>query len=109
MDPLTVWLLVAGLAVTSFLPRGAFILLFARLELPHAAQRALRFVPAAVFAALVIPDIAFAGGALRLGLDNPKLLAALVAGPVAWRTRSTLATIVAGMAALHLAERLLSG
>jgi branched-subunit amino acid transport protein len=57
-----------------------------------------------VFAALVVPDIAFAGGTLALGLDNSKLLAALVAGPVAWRTRSTLPTIVAGMAALHLFE-----
>jgi branched-subunit amino acid transport protein len=107
MDPLTAWVLIAGLAVTSFVPRGSFILFLDRLPLPPAVQRALRFVPAAVFAALVIPDIAFAGGALRLGLDNPKLVAALVAGPVAWRTRNTLATIVAGMAALHLAERFL--
>ena len=107
MDPLTAWMLIGGLAVTSFVPRGSFILFLARLPLPGAAQRALRFVPAAVFAALVVPDIAFAGGALRLGLDNPKLIAALVAGPVAWRTRNTLATIVAGMAALHLADRFL--
>ena len=109
MDALTVWALIAGLAATSFLPRGSFILFLARLQLPPAVQRGLRFVPAAVFAALVIPDIAFAGGALRLGLDNPKLIAALVAGPVAWRTHSTLATIAAGMAALHVAERLLAG
>jgi branched-subunit amino acid transport protein len=107
MDPLTAWVLIAGLAVTSFVPRGSFILFLDRLPLPPAAQRALRFVPAAVFAALVIPDIAFAGGALRLGLDNPKLVAALIAGPVAWRTRNTLATIVTGMVALHLAERFL--
>jgi branched-subunit amino acid transport protein len=107
MDPLTAWLLIAGLAVTSFVPRGSFILFRARLPLPGTAQRALRFVPAAVFAALVVPDIAFAGGVLRLGLDNPKLIAALIAGPVAWRTRNTLATIAAGMAALHLADRFL--
>jgi branched-subunit amino acid transport protein len=108
MDPLTAWVLIAGIAVTSFVPRGAFILFLHRMPLPAGVQRALRFVPAAVFAALVIPDIAVAGGALRLGLDNPKLVAALVAGPVAWRTRNTLATIVAGMVALHLAERFLA-
>lgn len=107
MDPLTAWLLICGLAVTSFVPRGSFILFLQRLPLPAVVQRGMRFVPAAVFAALVIPDIAFAGGALRLGLENPKLIAVLVAGPVAWRTRNTLATIVAGMAALHLADRLL--
>ena len=108
MDPLTTGLLVAGLAAASFAPRAAFILFFARLPIPAAAQQGLRFVPAAVFAALVVPDIAFAGGELRLALDNPKLLAARVAGPVAWRTRNTLATILAGMAALHLAERFLA-
>lgn len=108
MDPLTTWLLIVGLAVSSFATRGAFILFLARLPIPAPVQRGLRFVPAAVFAALVVPDIAFAGGTLRLGFDNPKLLAALVAGPVAWRTRNTLATIVAGMGALHLAERFLA-
>lgn len=108
MDPLTTWLLIAGLAVSSFATRGAFILFLARLPIPAAVQRGLRFVPAAVFAALVMPDLAFAGGALRLGFDNPKLLAALVAGPVAWRTHNTLATILAGMVALHLAERFLA-
>ena len=108
MDPLTAWLLVAGLAATSFRPRGAFILFFSDLELPAAAQRGLRFVPAAVFAALVIPELAFAGNTLRIGLDNPKLVAGLVAGVVAWRTRNTLATIATGMLALHLAERFLA-
>lgn len=108
MDPLTTWLLIVGLAVSSFATRGAFILFLARLPIPAPVQRGLRFVPAAVFAALVVPDIAFAGGTLRLGFDNPKLLAALVAGPVAWRTRNTLATIVAGMVALHLAEQFLA-
>ncbi len=108
MDPLTTWLLILGIAATSFATRGSFILFLARLPIPPPVQRGLRFVPAAVFAALVIPDIAFAGGVLRLGMDNPKLLAALVAGPVAWRTRNTLATILAGMGALHLAERFLA-
>ena len=103
MDPLTAWLLIAGLAVSSFATRGAFILFLARLPIPAAVQRGLRFVPAAVFAALVVPDIAFAGGVLGLGIDNPKL----VAGPVAWRTRNTLATIATGMVTLHLAERFL--
>jgi branched-subunit amino acid transport protein len=107
MDPLTTWLLIAGLAASSLATRGAFTLFLARLPIPPPVQRGLRFVPAAVFAALVMPDIAFAGGVLRLGLDNPKLVAALVAGPVAWATRNTLATIVAGMIALHLAERFL--
>ena len=107
MDALTAWVLILGLAATSLGARGSFILFLTRFEVPRPVQRALRFVPAAVFTALLVPELVFAGGTLRLGLDNAKLLAALVAAPVAWRTRSTTATILVGMAALLLAERYL--
>jgi branched-subunit amino acid transport protein len=107
MDALTAWILIVGLAATSVATRGSFVLFLPRVELPRAVRRALRFVPAAVFTALVVPEIAFTGGSLRLGIDNPKLLAALVAAPIAWRTHSTTATILAGMAVLLLAERYL--
>jgi branched-subunit amino acid transport protein len=45
----TFWLLIFGLALTSFLPRASFILLFARWPVPGLVRRALRYVPAAVF------------------------------------------------------------
>jgi branched-subunit amino acid transport protein len=107
MDTLTAWALIAGLTATSIGTRGSFILFFARLEVPRAVQRGLRFVPAAVFTALLVPAVAFADGSLSLGLGNAKLVAALVAAPVAWWTRNTIVTILAGMAALHLAGRYL--
>jgi branched-subunit amino acid transport protein len=107
MDALTAWVLILGLAATSFGARGSFILFLTRFEVPRPVQRALRFVPAAVFTALLVPELVFPGGTLRLGLDNPKLLAALLAAPVAWRTHSTTATILVGMAALLAAERYL--
>jgi branched-subunit amino acid transport protein len=40
-------------------------------------------------------------GAVDIGPDNPRLLAGILAGAVAWRTRNTLLTIVSGMLALH--------
>ena len=36
------WLLVPALALTSFVPRASFILLFARWPVPAPVQRALR-------------------------------------------------------------------
>ena len=107
MDALTAWVLIVGLGATSLVTRGSFILFLTRFEVPRPVQRALRFVPPAVFTALLVPELVFAGGTVRLGLDNPKLLAALVAAPVAWRTKSTTATILVGMAAIHLVERFL--
>ena len=98
----TFWLLIVGLAVASFLPRASFILLFARWPVPAPLQRALRYVPAAVFSAILVPGLVLSQGKLDIALDNPRLLAGILAGVIAWRTRNTLITIVAGMFALHL-------
>lgn len=96
------WLLILGLALTSFIPRASFILLLARWPVPAPVQRALRYVPAAVFSAILVPELVLTSGSVHLGLDNPRLLAGVLAGVLAWRTHNTLLTIVAGMLALHL-------
>jgi branched-subunit amino acid transport protein len=98
----TFWLLIFGLALTSFLPRAAFITFLARWPVPALLQRALRYVPAAVFSAILVPELVLSAGSLHIGLDNPRLLAGILGAAIAWRTRNTLLTIVAGMLALHL-------
>jgi branched-subunit amino acid transport protein len=95
-------LLILGLALASFIPRASFILLFARWPVPALVRRALRFVPAAVFSAILVPQLVLTAGSMHIGLDNPRLLAGILAGAIAWRTRNTLLTIVTGMLALHL-------
>lgn len=102
MEPLHAWLLVMLLSAISFCTRGSFIVLLADAKLPPVLQRGLRYVPAAVFPALVLPDMAWLDGALDLSPSNPKLVAGIIAGVFAWRTRSTLGTIVVGMGMLHL-------
>lgn len=108
MDALTVTLLILGLAVVSFSTRASFILYFRDMRLPAYVQRALRFVPAAVFTGLVVPELLFVEGSLSLEPGNAKLWAGLVGGLVAWRTHSAVGTIVAGMVTLHLVRYLLA-
>jgi branched-subunit amino acid transport protein len=95
-------LLIAGLALTSFLPRASFIILFAHWPVPEVLRRGLRFVPAAVFSAILAPELLLTAGAIDISLHNPRLLAGILAAAVAWRTRNTLLTIAVGMPALHL-------
>ena len=71
------------------------------LERPLLA-RALRFVPAAMLTALIVPMVVAPGGAIEPA--SPRVLAALVAAAVAFRTRSTLATLAAGMLALWIIQ-----
>lgn len=102
-----IWALVVVIGVLTFLIRLSFIGLFGYLdEIPTRIKRVLRFVPAAVLAALVLPSfITLEPGAGGLAID--KLAAGLIAVGVAWRTESVLLTIGTGMATLWLVRFLL--
>ena len=101
-----IWALIVVVGAINFAARLSFIVLFARREMPPLLARALRHVPAAMLTAIVVPAIVFAApGELALGAGNVKLIAALVAGVVAWRWRNTLLTIAVGMGALWLLQR----
>jgi len=100
-----IWGLIAVIGALTFLIRLSFIGLFGYLdEIPGGIERALRFVPAAVLAALVLPSFVTleAGG---VAVDT--LAAGLVAGGIAWRTENVLMTIGSGMATLWLVRFLL--
>jgi branched-subunit amino acid transport protein len=100
MSTLMLWLTIAGAGAITFALRLSFIALLGRIEIPLFLGRALRFVPAAVLTAVVIPLLFYDNGALVVSLGNERLLAGLVAALIAWRTRSVLFTLGGGMAAL---------
>ena len=102
------WTLIAGIALVAFFTRAVFVLPGSRLRLPETAQRVLRYAPAAAIMAIVVPDLAMVHGAVSVSLENPRLVAGLVAFALAAGTRSILPTIVGGMLALT-AARLLAG
>lgn len=77
------------------------------LTLPPRVERALRFVPPAALAALIVPDLVGHNGALVLTLANPRLIAGVVALLVAWRTRNIAATLIIGMGLFWLLSYLL--
>jgi branched-subunit amino acid transport protein len=100
MSALALWLTIAGAGAVTFALRLSFIALVGRMGTPHFFGRALRFVPAAVLTAVVIPLLFYDNGALEVSLGNERLLAGLVAALIAWRTRSVLFTLGGGMATL---------
>ena len=107
MSTPTLWLTIAGVAAVTFALRISFIVLLGRLEIPPPfLQRTLRFVPAAVLTAVVIPLLLYADGSLELSLGNERLLAGLVAALICWRTRSVPLTLIGGMATLWMLQAL---
>lgn len=91
------WTLIVGMGIVAFLTRAIFILPGSHLRLPPTAERVLRYAPAAALMAIVVPDLASSHGVVSISIDNPRLVAGLVAFALAAATRSVLATIVGGM------------
>jgi branched-subunit amino acid transport protein len=100
MSTLALWLAIAGAGAVTFALRLSFIALVGRMGTPPFLGRALRFVPAAVLTAVVIPLLFYENGALEVSLGNGRLLAGVVAALIAWRTRNVLFTLGGGMATL---------
>ena len=99
------WTIIIVVGALNYLSRLSFIAIFARIEIPPTVARALRFVPAAMLTAIIVPAVVFiAPGTTSLSLANPKLVAALVATLLAWRLKSATVTMVAGMVALWVAQ-----
>ena len=105
-DP-TIWGLIVVIGVLTFAIRLSFIALFGRLdEIPGGLEWALRYVPAAVLAALVVPALVTVQPETgELALD--RLLAGGLAGVVAWRTENVFATMGVGMGVLWVVRFLL--
>lgn len=100
------WLIILLAGPLTYTIRLSFIALSGRWQPPRLFQRALRFVPPAVLSAIILPEMLIQDGSLISTPLNPRLLAGLLAILVAWKTRNTVLTILAGMAALYLFQYL---
>lgn len=100
MSTTTFWLAILGAGAVTFALRLSLIALLGRIEVPPSLERALRFVPAAVLTAVVVPLLFYQDGALDVSVGNERLLAGLIAALIAWRTRKVLLVLGGGMAAL---------
>lgn len=98
MTDVQVWLAIASMAATAFFFRAIFFLVHDRVRLAPWLLQALDYVPPAVMAALVIPElISFE---TDRSLPDARLLAGAVAFAAAWFSRNLLVTVAVGMLAL---------
>ena len=97
---MNIWLIMLIGGLITFGMRFSLIFLFGRFEVPQTLRRALHYVPPAVLSAIIFPELLYQSGHLDLSLGNTRLLAGVIAILVAWYTKNTLLTILAGMIAL---------
>ena len=102
------WVLIAVLAVGTWAMRSFPIMLHGHVPHPPWLARLLRYVPVAAMTALVVPNSLYLHAGDTYAFAPARTLAALVALGVALRTKSILATLVAGMLALWVAQWVLA-
>jgi branched-subunit amino acid transport protein len=101
---MSLWLTILGAGVVTYAIRLSFILMLERMEVPPRARQALRYVPPAVLSAIVFPELLLRDDEFDLSLGNLRLLAGVLAALVAWRTKSVLLSIAAGLGALWVLQ-----
>lgn len=102
-------LLISGMAAVTLLIRYPMLALVSRVTLPEQVIRGLRFVPVAVLTAIIVPAITMPAGKIDVSPSNAYLWVGIVSAFIAWRTRSLLVTIVAGMAIFLIWRAIIGG
>jgi branched-subunit amino acid transport protein len=106
---------IVGMGLVTYLPRLIPLLVLARRSgdgvagnpLPAWLTHWLSYVPAAVLAAMLLPSLLLVEGRANLAWDNLYLWAALPTAWIAWKTRSLVGAVLAGMAVVAVGRLLL--
>ena len=100
-------LLILGMALVTYIPRMAPLMLLSSRNLNPLFMKWLEMVPPAVLAALLAPELFLQSGengdkSLFLSSENIFLLAAPVTFLTGWITKSFFGTVAVGMACVAL-------
>jgi branched-subunit amino acid transport protein len=93
---LEMFLLFAGMAAVTFLPRFLPMALVSRIAIPDKAKAFLEYVPVAVLSALVFPAV-FAVDGGGVGFDARLLISALAVFVFAWKAKNLFGSVLLGM------------
>ncbi len=102
MSRAELWIIILGGMAVTYLIRLSFFYFIPPDRLPEWSRRGLRYIPPAVLAALIAPDLLLLDGTLHLSFANHRLVAGSIASLVAWRTGNTWLTIGSGLIAFGM-------
>ncbi len=95
--------LIAGMAAITFAIRYGLLALGGRIRLSSKLTQLLRYIPPAVLTAIVVPAVLMpTGNELQITPTNARLVGAIVAVLVSYKTKNLLLTIGLGMLSFFL-------
>lgn len=104
MNQQIIFLTILGMALVTYLPRVLPTWLLSGKSLPPLAAAWLRYVPVAVLAAMLFPSLAVQEAQVDPILAPLFFHAALPTVLVAWKTKSLVGAVAAGMGVVALAR-----
>lgn len=96
------WLNVVLLAIGTIAIRGSIIALSARAQISERFKELFTFIPAAILPAFIAPAVFFHQGQVSWVQGKERVVVLVLASILCWFTRSTLATVGIGLAALYI-------
>lgn len=102
-------ILIAGMALVTFGIRYLFFAFADRISLRGWLARSLDYIPPAVLTALTLPALLLPEGKWFLSLDNPYLVAGIVATALGIVSKNLLITIGSGLVAFFAYRLFLLG
>lgn len=106
MDQQTVFYVMVGMLLVTYLPRLLPMLLFTSRELPPVVVAWLRFVPSAVLSAMLLPSLVIVDNQLNFQSTNLYLWAAIPTFIVAVKTKNLFSSVIIGMAVVAVVRYL---
>lgn len=97
MDQKIVLFTLFGMMLVTYLPRLFPLLFLSGKTLPPLFVSWLRMVPPAVLSAMLFPSLLIQEKQLTVSFDNLYFWAAVLAFPVAWKTKSLFLTVLVGV------------
>ena len=93
--------------LVTYLPRMLPLVLLSKLNLPPLLLSWLKYIPVAVLASLLAPELLLSNGSLNLSFDNTLLVAAVPAFLIAFKTKNLFYTVFIGMGAVVVLTKII--
>ena len=104
MDQKSVFIIILGMTVVTYLPRLLPVMFLSSRSLPPILAAWLRTIPVSVMAAMVLPTLVLQDQRIALSQDNIFLWAAFPTLLVAWKTKSLFGAVIVGMVVVAVAR-----
>lgn len=101
IEPSYYWNNVVLLALGTLAIRGSIIAISGRVKIPERLRELFSYIPAAILPAFIAPAVYFHEGNVGWLFGKERCVVLVLAAVICYFSRSTLATIMVGLAALY--------